>query len=84
MTTTTPAFVLLVLACSAGTPQVPRECVAIVDEVPSVAECRARYDELKAGLPAGLYLGFPECARAAPVYQALRRRDDAALAGGVR
>jgi hypothetical protein len=60
----TPAgFVLLVLACGPHPQTGQRECVAVIDEVSTVAECRARYQEIKATLPANVTLGFPECSR---------------------
>jgi hypothetical protein len=55
-------FVLLVLACPIALPPRP-DCVAIVAEVETVAGCRDLYQEIKAGLPAGMSLGFPECVR---------------------
>lgn len=54
-------FTLLVLACP--TTPLPRECVAVVADTNSVAECRALYQEIKATLPFGMALGFPECTR---------------------
>lgn len=54
-------FVLLVLACPIQ--PLPRECVAVVAEVASIQECRSLYQEIKASLPAGMALGFPECHR---------------------
>lgn len=72
---TAPAFVLVVLACTANAPPQQRDCVVVVDEVPTVAECRARFSEIKLTLPAGLALGFPECTRAAPFYAARRAKE---------
>lgn len=54
-------FVLLVLACPIA--PLPRECVAVIAETQSVAECRSLYQEVKATLPPGMALGFPECRR---------------------
>lgn len=71
----TPGFVLVVLACTADAPPQQRDCVVVVDEVPSVAECRARLAEIKLTLPAGIALGFPECTRAAPFYAARRAKE---------
>jgi hypothetical protein len=55
-------WVLLVMACPIAPPPRP-DCVAVVAEVESVAGCRDLYQEIKATLPAGLSLGFPECVR---------------------
>lgn len=61
---TLPAiFTLLVLACPDGERPGHRECVAVVAEVGSVAECRSLYQEIKATLPENMKLGFPECVR---------------------
>lgn len=54
-------FVLYVLACTISPP--PRDCVVVIAEVPTVQDCRVAYDELKASLPPGMALGFPECHR---------------------
>jgi hypothetical protein len=54
-------FVLLVMACPIA--PLPRECVAVIAETQSVAECRSLYLEIKATLPPGMALGFPECKR---------------------
>jgi hypothetical protein len=56
------AFTLLVLACPIAPPPRP-DCVAVVAEVETVGGCRDLYQEIKATLPAGLSLGFPECVR---------------------
>ena len=53
-------FVLLVLACPVELSG-QRDCVAVIEETVSVAECRSRYKEIKATLPPSLHLGFPEC-----------------------
>lgn len=60
-------FVLLVLACPVNEKPGSRDCVAVVAETPSVAACRALFLELKATLPAGLVLTYPECTRRARV-----------------
>lgn len=60
---TAAMFVLMVLACPTDQRPGARECVVVIDEVFSVAECRARFLEIKATLPSGLALGFPECSR---------------------
>jgi hypothetical protein len=62
-------FALHVLACPLGEKPGHRECVAVIAETPSVAECRQLYQEIKATLPANLHLGFPECVR-------LRKRNE--------
>ena len=54
-------FALYVLACPTGERPGHRQCVVVIDTMDSVAECRARYQEIKATLPATLHLGFPEC-----------------------
>jgi len=54
-------FALYVLACPLGEQPGHRLCVAVIEEVESVKECRSRYLEIKATLPANLHLGFPEC-----------------------
>ncbi len=59
MTPTT--FVLLVLACPPFDKKTERDCVAVVAEVESVAACRDLFREIKATLPVGLVLTFPEC-----------------------
>lgn len=63
MTTSSFAFTLLVLACPINVPPPHKDCVAVVAPVESVSECRALYQEIKATLPQGLKLGFPECVR---------------------
>lgn len=61
----TPATLWILMALACRSDQIPgqRDCVAIIDEVSSPAECHARYAEIRAGLPANWGLGFPECYR---------------------
>ena len=61
---TPAAFTLLVLACPPLDGRTERDCVAVVAEVESVAACRALFQEIKATLPQGLVLTFPECVSA--------------------
>lgn len=62
---TPAAFTLLVLACPPHDgSRIERDCVAVVAEVESVAACRSLFQEIKATLPVGLTLGFPECVSA--------------------
>lgn len=58
----TPAT-LIVLACAFDDTkgQWTRDCVAWTEHVANISECRDRYSEIKASLPAGIRLGWPEC-----------------------
>ena len=56
-------FALLVLACPVNVPVSERDCVVLIAEVETVAECRLLYREIKETLPSGMHLGFPECHR---------------------
>ncbi len=56
----TPQMILLVLACwgpASG------DCMAVRAPVESVAECREVFSRVKATLPAGWRLTYPECFR---------------------
>jgi hypothetical protein len=57
-------FYLYVLACNPTLPPGDRNCVVIVSDAMSTADCRNLYLEIKATLPADMKLGFPECIRA--------------------
>jgi hypothetical protein len=57
------AFALVVLACPVNVPVAERDCVAVVAEVETVADCRALYREIQSTMPEGMRLTFPECVR---------------------